>query len=251
MTGPDDLMLLNALADNELDAKTALELERRLAGDPALAAAYREIRALKSTVASLDRPIADERFHADLLGQLAGTAAPAKRPAAPLPDWLARAAALLTMAVVSSALTYWLVAPRGEIAEEGAVLAGHRRALLAASPIDVASSDRHVVRPWFDAKLGLAPQAPDLAAAGFPLVGGRVDIIADRAVPSLVYRHGAHLISVTAVPLALGTAATDPQMTTDGGFNVAHWRGNGFDTWAVSDLDAADLSAFVAALRRM
>jgi hypothetical protein len=60
-------------------------------------------------------------------------------------------------------------APTDEIA---AIIADHQRALLAAVPNDVASSDRHTVKPWFDNKLALSPQVLDLSDAGFPLAGG-------------------------------------------------------------------------------
>ena len=71
---------------------------------------------------------------------------------------------------------------------------------MAPRPIDVASSDRHTVKPWFAGRIPQAPRVVDLAKEDFPLVGGRLDVVAEAPVPTLVYGHSKHLISVTAVP---------------------------------------------------
>ena len=76
----------------------------------------------------------------------------------------------------------------------------HRRALLAREAIDIASSDRHTVKPWFDARLAVSPPVVDLAAQGFALVGGRADVVEGLPAPTLVYRLREHLISLTALP---------------------------------------------------
>ena len=92
------------------------------------------------------------------------------------------AAAAIIAAVLASGGTYLglrQAAPTNEIA---AIVAGHQRALLATEPFDVASSDRHTVKPWFDSKVALSPQVLDLSDAGFPLAGGRVDVIDGKAV---------------------------------------------------------------------
>ncbi|MCX8256041.1 MAG: anti-sigma factor, partial [Beijerinckiaceae bacterium] len=163
-------------------------------------------------------------------------------------DWRAMAASLVVAAGLASGLTYALVAPGASPSAEDEIVGGHRRSLLASSAIDVASSYRHTVRPWFDAKLGVSPPTPDLSAKGFPLVGGRVEVVAGQPVPTLVYRRGPHLITVVAKPVAAGLAA-QPIASTDEGYNIVRWTSRGFSYWAVSDLDAPELGAFVEALR--
>src|SRR5262249_18327727 len=131
------------------------------------------------------------------------------------PTWRALAASVLLALFIGSSSTWlasnWLV-PRPAATETTAdlVLASHLRALMAPQPIDVASSDRHTVKPWFNGRLPGGPGVVDLSNDGFPLVGGRIDVIGRVPVPTLVYRVRQHLISLTAVPesdaTSLGTA---------------------------------------------
>ena len=256
----NDTLLLHALADDELDAATSFALEQRMAADPALAADYDRIRAVKMAMSRLERPVVSDAFEVRIAALGAVRPLSAARPTRPrtewwpVGDWRAVAASLVLTACLASGTTYQFLAQKdGGTIEEG-ILDGHRRSLLAASPIDIASSDRHTVRPWFDAKLGLSPPTPDLAAQGFTLVGGRVDVVGGRPVPSLVYRHKEHLITVVAMPAAPGAEGTQDSAAPSaarsmGGYNVVRWRGPGFGYWAVSDLDAGELDVFVQALR--
>jgi anti-sigma factor RsiW len=128
------------------------------------------------------------------------------------------------------------------------VVASHMRALMAAQPIDVASSDRHTVKPWFNGRIPESPRVIDLANAGFALVGGRIDVIGRVPVPTLVYRIRQHLISLTALPAS--TAA--PMMVglrNIAGYNTLSWTDGGLTYWAVSDVSASDLEAFAKAFR--
>lgn len=249
----NDRLLLHALADQELDAATALALERRIAAEPSLAAEYEAIVALKQSVKGLEKPAVSDEF-ATRIRALGFGGLPlqpgSKRTDWAVADWRALAASVIVTAFLASSATYMLTAPRGEAAIEDAIANGHRRSLLAASPIDVASSDRHTVRPWFDSKLGLSPPATDLSAAGFPLVGGRIEVIGGNAVPTVVYRHNKHLITLVAIPIKSGEPGTlAPETKVIDGYNMVHWKFGGFQYWAVSDLDAAGLETFVDDLR--
>jgi anti-sigma factor RsiW len=250
-------LLLHALADQELDAAAAMSLEARIAADPVLAAEYARIRALKERTKALGKPAVSPDFAARIASLAAGPIpAPAPRRGRILsfdhPSWRALAASVVLTAFAASGGTYLFTgAQQGDISIEDAVANGHHRALLSVSPIDVQSSDKHTVKPWFDAKLGLSPPTVDLTSQGFPLVGGRVEVIGGAAVPSLVYRHRQHLISVVAMPLAGGaTQAADPVSKTIDGYNMVYWSGGSFKYWAVSDLDPAELRNFVEDFRK-
>ena len=112
------------------------------------------------------------------------------------PGWLAYAASILIAVAVGSGGT-WLISgelQQDTIADE--IIDSHLRSLLGDHLTDVASSDKHAVKPWFAGRTELSPPGVDLAAQGFPLVGGRLDLIEGKPVPALVYRAGKHVINV-------------------------------------------------------
>ncbi|MFL6806973.1 MAG: anti-sigma factor family protein, partial [Xanthobacteraceae bacterium] len=139
-------------------------------------------------------------------------------------------------------------APRPAEEVSGAIVAGHIRSLMAPQPIDIASSDRHTVKPWFNGRIPQAPRVVDLAKDDFPLVGGRLDVVGRIPVPTLVYRHAKHLISLTAVP-ASGSANSPLVVHRVEGYNVLRWIDDGVAYWAISDMSAADLDRFAQLFR--
>ncbi|MER8692508.1 anti-sigma factor [Mesorhizobium opportunistum] len=164
-------------------------------------------------------------------------------------DWRAMAASIMISAVLASGATQWVMFSGAEDGFAAAVASGHRRSLLAASPIDIVSSDRHTVKPWLDARIGVSPPAPDLAQDGFALIGGRVEVISGRPVPALVYRHREHLITLVAEPQQGGKTA-QPDDLSSGGFSMVHWSDGAFSYWAISDMERPELDDFVARFRK-
>jgi anti-sigma factor RsiW len=251
-TDPQDLVLLiNALVDGELDAATALALERRMQSDPVLAAEYANIIALKKAIRDLPQPPVSPAFYARIAA-LGGEkeASTRTQPHRRSFDWRALAASIVVTALLASSVTYWVI-PRSEPSSiADAVASLHRQALLAASPTDVLSSDRHTVKPWLDARIGVSPPAVDLSADGFALLGGRVDVIDGAPVPALVYRYNEHLITLVAVPRRQATPdqASAVAFSADG-FNLVHWTDSAFSYWATSDMEKDELDRFVARFR--
>lgn len=252
----DQRLLIQALADGELDAATVLALERRMESDRALASEYAAILALQSAVHRLPRATPSAALQARLVALGAGetTAADPVIRLSPRPrrafDWRAIAASIVVSATLASVATYWLAGGTPTDDFTDAIASSHRRALLAASPIDIASSDRHTVKPWLDAKVGLSPPANDFAAEGFPLVGGRIEVIGGRPVPALAYRHNEHLITLIAVPRPFGSATdVDIKDLSADGFSMVRWTDDAFAYWALSDLNRAELDAFARLFR--
>ncbi len=109
--------------------------------------------------------------------------------------------------------------------------------------MDVESTDQHTVKPWFDGRLDFAPAVPNLAAAGFPLIGGRLDYLDHHDIAVLVYRRDKHLINVFVRPSEHAASAALR------GYNVVGWVMGGMAYEAVSDLNTAELTDFARLMR--
>ena len=162
-------------------------------------------------------------------------------------SWRAMAASMLIGALIAGSGTFSFLNYRPGESVTDEVVASHIRALMAPQPTDVLSSDRHTVKPWFDGKLTFAPEVVDLADKGFPLVGGRVDVVDFQPVPTLVYRLGKHLLSMTAIPG--GGGGTGERAASARGFHAIVWNGSGVLYVVVSDAMPQEIKAFVAAFR--
>jgi anti-sigma factor RsiW len=241
-TPEDPTLLIHAYVDGELDPANALEVERRLAADPALAAERDRVVALR---AALNRHFPRESAPASLRARVEaiGGVRRVERP-----SWRALAASVALAAIVGSGATYVALAPRAAAPMQVAVLDAHIRAMMAPQAFDVASSDRHTVKPWFNGRLAEAPRVIDLAKDDFPLAGGRVDVVDRAPAATLVYRHRKHVISLVEVP-AHGQADAAPVRRMRDGYNIMHWTEGGVTYWAVSDIGAGDLETFVQKFR--
>jgi anti-sigma factor RsiW len=242
MTDPndpaDDRLFVHAYVDGELDPANARALERQMAADPALLAEHAQAQALR-------RALRERLPGKPLPPHLRSRIEKAVGMTRVRPSWQALAASVALALMVASGSTWLAVRPApGERTAE-AVVDGHVRALMATQPIDVASSDRHTVKPWFNGRIAQAPRVVDLAREGFSLVGGRIDVVAGAPVATLVYRKRQHLISLAAVP-ADGRAGA---RRTINGYNLVGWNESGMTYWAVSDLGAGEVDAFVNAFR--
>jgi anti-sigma factor RsiW len=147
-------------------------------------------------------------------------------------------------ALAAGLVTFALLAPVGEQTAQ-LIVDNHLRAMQSTDHLlDVASSEHHTVKPWFGGRITFAPPVKDLEASGYPLRGGRLDVMASRPVAVLVYQAGRHTIDVSVMPLAAAEHATPAALEVHG-FNVRHWSDQDFSVWAVSDLNPAELDMFV------
>ena len=238
------VLLIHAYLDGELDPANALEIAQRMSTDPALAAEGRRVTALQQLIHErLPREVAPPGLRARIEASVGS-----QRRAHERPSWRALAASIALTAVVASSSTWLLIGPPPESTTAHSLVSDHIRALMAPQPIDVASSDRHTVKPWFNGRIPKSPRVVDLAKQDFPLVGGRLDVVGRDPCPTLVYRHQKHLISLTEMPAGsrLDLARTP---RTINGYNVVHWTDNGVSYWAISDLAASKLEDFARLFR--
>src|SRR5438876_5476901 len=237
--------MLHGFMDGELDAAHALELEQHLATCPHCAGQLERFRTLKQVVSQKGvRWRAPDHVRAQVLAAIAHEAAKQAPPAvstwdkvfATVRQWLF----VPSLAALAASL-FLVLAPvqnRSSIQEE--LVAGHVRSLLANHLTDVATSDQHTVKPWFNGKIDFSPPVIDLARRGFPLVGGRIDYVGGRVVAALVYRRREHLINVFIWP-APPAATTE---TIRDGYSIENWSKDGLAFWAVSDAAADEISGF-------
>jgi anti-sigma factor RsiW len=236
----NDELQLNAYCDGELAPVSASEFERRLASDPSLQAQYARLLSLRQAVRSVPQVDVPLGLQARIQSRL-DTERPSNVTVLRRRSWSfqALAAAAVFGAVIASSvmMTMEQYGQRENVASQ--VVAGHIRSLLAPQPFDIASSDRHTVKPWFTGRLPESPQVPNLAAQGFALLGGRVDVVGHDPVATIVYKHAAHTVSLT-------TLRPDQTVSeqTIAGYNVRSWGDPNFTYVAVSDLPSADLEAF-------
>jgi anti-sigma factor RsiW len=259
----DRLLRLNAALDGELDAMASLAFEREMRDDPAIAVEYRRLAALRDAVLRhAPRETAPQAL-VERIAALASSAPPAQTAAGPAAivvpvrrrAWLDRSAlamaasfAVLGLAIGAGLTSLRTPSPSGDVAQN--LVSDFARAAIAGQPFDVASSDRHTVKPWLADRTTVSASIIDLAQQGFTLAGGRVAVIDRIPTPTLVYRHNEHLVAVTELPLdAKGVRAAGGIETIDG-YHVARWSDANLAYVAVSDMDEKTLGEFVEAFRR-
>ncbi|MGH8212680.1 MAG: anti-sigma factor family protein [Rhodanobacteraceae bacterium] len=240
--------LLHAYMDDELDAARSAEIAWHLDDCAACGTRYRALETLQRSLRApqlrhATPPGLVTRIRANFPGEV--TARLHRR----IWDWPALSATLAVLLLIAITVGGWQAVqlrahPTDALVTEA--VSDHVRSLLASHLIDVRSSDRHTVKPWFDGRLDFSPQVKDLGAQGFELVGGRLDLLGDERVAALVYKRHLHMINLFQWPLN-GAVAKQPSGQTRNGYHAIGWREGGMQFLAVSD--TADLDAFVQDFR--
>jgi anti-sigma factor RsiW len=271
MTAPsecDKVLLVQAELDGELGAAEAAALSAHKASCPVCRAAAADVARARAVVDRSLYRTAPDALRARVLAEIeaareADTRSPHPHQAAPARRWRswpsrltmpsfgigsfglgAACAAVVALLVLSS--------PEPNVTEHPSlteqVVAGHIRAMQPGHLEDVASSDRHTVKPWFDGRLDYTPPVKDFASSGFPLRGGRLDYLAGRPVAALVYQRDKHTIDLFVWP-AKDNSSRPPDTAQRQGYNVVHWTEGGMVFWAVSDLEIGQLRDFAETWR--
>lgn len=241
--------LLSPYLDDELKGDEQRVVSKHLEGCPACTAIANEDRRIGRRIAEVGREPAPKGLAARIRTSLveaeqSEATTTLAMPAASiwrLRPLLTQAASIVAVCALCVLATWWLVSSADQSAQlEREVLSAHVRSLLQDTPVQIASSDRHTVKPWFTGRVDFAPDVKDLAAEGFPLIGGRLDYLDGRRVGALVYKRRLHTINVFMWPSA-SREDTSPRLVVRNGYNLLTWRRNGITQWAISDLNAGEL----------
>jgi anti-sigma factor RsiW len=265
--------LLPGYVDEELDLVHQLDAERHLEACPACARACKQLQGLQAT-------LKDASFRFAPPPGLRGRIISGLRKVDPIPQprrsrlWLAVASCAAMFALVAWGVSFWMASAEDDrLAQEALasrvhsleselmearadqvakeVVASHVRSLMVNHLTDVTSTDQHTVRPWFqeDGKINFSPAVFNFSKEDFPLVGGRLDYVDNRVVAALVYKRRKHKINVLIWPSST-TAEQEPRSLTRQTYHLVQFTRGGLTTWAVSDLNAEELLAFVELLRK-
>src|SRR5271170_3983593 len=236
---------VHAYLDDQLEPDQVARVQEHLRGCAACTALFERQRAMNSVVRQhahyhtaprhLARSIRSNlRAHAEL-------ERPRRRVAW---GWFASGAAFACAVTLTVSLTLFQLGPRGAAPSlDRELVEAHVRSLMVDHLTDVLSSDQHTVKPWFNGKLDMSPPVVDLAADGFPLIGGRLDYLDQRPIAALVYRHKQHVINLFVWTRNASAVAPRPPDELQG-YNLRHWQEGDMTLWAVSDVNGADLDEF-------
>ncbi|MBV9911347.1 MAG: anti-sigma factor [Sinobacteraceae bacterium] len=246
-----ELLRLQAYFDGELDALGTLAVEEHLAqcGEctqrraewEQLRAALRQVNPMEAAPAALRARI--ERCLDQETRQPPAVTRPTWR--IPWPTGLSVLFGGAGGAILASlAMLLWFVPSRADLLDQ--IVSAHVRSLMPEHLIDVASSDRHTVRPWFAGRTDVSPTVADFAAQGYRLVGGRLDIIEQRRAAVLVYQHGAHTANVFSWQ---HQGAGLPRQTVRNGYLVDCWQDSALQSCVISDMGSTEQQTLVGLLR--
>ena len=238
---------LDAYADAELPAETMTAIAEHLSGCPACTAGIVQILQQKRVTALAGKRYSPSpEFRAKILRQVS-----------PRPKWysvFAWAAAVGAVAVIAFGLAFVLPA-RTEARNRliAGVVDRHTTALASSSLVDVVSTDRHTVKPWFQGKLPFTFNLPDLSGTSYNLVGGRMVYMRGEAGAHMICDYRKHHVSVMIFQergdLAKLLPATETKEQSSA-FNVETWSSGGLRFFVVSDAAPEDVSTLAGMLKK-
>lgn len=239
------LDLIEAYADQELDAAQHAAVEQHLTTCPDCAKVCARLRKQKAGIKSA---VTYYTAPSDLKDSIRRGLRRVEAERAPIVPWRWLAIAACVLLALSVSLNFVQLRPRvSDVALAETVLTDHIRSLIGTHLVDVESSDQHTVKPWFAGKLDFSPDVRDLAPQGFPLAGGRIEYLAGRRVAALIYHRRQHIINLFIWPE--GTSSGSDAAFSRNGYNLLHWTSGPMTYWAVSDVSTADLQDFRNLLR--
>lgn len=232
----DQEMLLGGLIDNELDAANVALVEAHVARCEGCREQLERMQAVRRLLRGDGvRHAAPESLAKSVaaLAQVSPRAANDNR----LLRWLGPG---LVGAMAASLAMVTLLPPGADAVVDQEILSSHVRSLQPGHLTDVQTTNQHIVKPWFNGKIDFSPPVPELADAGFPLAGGRLDSLNGKTVAAIVYHRRLHTVNLYVWP---ARDSAERSFVKDG-FAVTEWSRNGLRYAAVSDIPPAEVRQF-------
>ncbi len=241
--------LLHGYLDNELDAMHVEEIEAHLRACSSCREEHEQELKLRGLLqVRAPRYAAPAHLRSKILESVRSKQRESRlRGWFPM-GWLQFGGSLAVTVLLTSAITYYSVQSSNTERLVDEIVATHVRSLITNRLTDVESSDQHTVKPWFNGKVDFSPPVKDLAAQGFPLVGGRLDYVDGRPIAALLYRHRQHWISVFMWPEQSGKDSA-PRGISKRGYDITQWSAEGLRFYVVSDIASPELGQLVTLLR--
>lgn len=239
--------LIGPYRDGELDLATCLKLEEHMS---TCASCQQKLAAEEEMVGLIQTETPHFKASPFLKTRIQAALREEKTKSAEKPSWNPIAMIWTYSSVTVSALVLvalGLLWTQSIPALDQEAVANHVRSLQVNHLMDVASTDQHTVKPWFAGKLDYSPQVIDLGPSGYPLIGGRLDVLAHRDVAALIYQRRKHYINLFIWPTDGGSL--HGRLYNQNGYHVVGWTKSGMNYLAVSELGEKELNEFVGMIQ--
>lgn len=230
--------LIDSIVDGEASPDVLAEIKQHVTQCPDCAKAYQHRQHLSRLIRTEATRFVPSQ---DFTDRIRAAVSPAPKPKRL--SWITGGALGMSVAALAASLALFIALPPAQDQLTHDLLSAHIRALQGTHLIDVASSDQHTVKPWFNGKINLSPVVVDMSDVGYPLVGGRLDYIDNTSAAVLVYRHAAHVIDVFSWAQGEGGQKT-PKTISRNGYFLVTWNRDHMGYAMVSDLNVKELETF-------
>jgi anti-sigma factor RsiW len=237
---------LDAYFDGELTADDARALQEHLRGCSSCAAdGLARLQQKLAVRAAGQRFTPDPAFRARIEKSIA-----ARRPSLWKRYWLPVLATAAVLVIVGASLLTLNRERRGEQQLVSELADLHVATLASVNPVDVVSTDRHTVKPWFAGRIPFTFNLPELQDSPFTLIGGKVSYLHQSPGAELIYRVRQHQISVFIFQEKdLRNVSEEAATLNSLSFQVRSWTHNGLRYFVIGDANAQDIDKLTELLK--